>query len=210
MLRWTFRHETRGRCLPGPNGKDPRTWRCWQRLPAAVEWNLQCFLPGRERVQQRVGCCVWRRSAKGASSHCSPRRAGPQAPGRLRIPSFTALDQNIKDLQASLEEPAKASSDLTAWFSLFADLDPLSNPHAVGKTDKENMNRSVHESAASVWEGAQEWLQINTPGGGMDIRRHQYAVLTFTCHFNKMKGSEALFIIKKLINGNFNYQSFFV
>lgn len=35
-------------------------------------------------------------------------------------------------------EPAKASSDLTAWFSLFADLDPLSNPDAVGKTDKEH------------------------------------------------------------------------
>uniref|UniRef100_A0A8C5ZHW6 Islet cell autoantigen 1 n=1 Tax=Marmota marmota marmota TaxID=9994 RepID=A0A8C5ZHW6_MARMA len=44
------------------------------------------------------------------------------------------LDQNMKDLQ----EPAKAASDLTAWFSLFADLDPLSNPDAVGKTDKEH------------------------------------------------------------------------
>ncbi|XP_057589158.1 islet cell autoantigen 1 isoform X4 [Hippopotamus amphibius kiboko] len=78
------------------------------------------------------------------------------------------LDQNMKDLEASLQgwsesnvnatsppwpapkasspngsspavkEPAKASSDLTAWFSLFADLDPLSNPDAVGKTDKEH------------------------------------------------------------------------
>ncbi|XP_031310814.1 islet cell autoantigen 1 isoform X3 [Camelus dromedarius] len=78
------------------------------------------------------------------------------------------LDQNMKDLQASLQgwsesnvsrtsppwpapkasspndsspalkEPAKAASDLNAWFSLFADLDPLSNPDAVGKTDKEH------------------------------------------------------------------------
>ncbi|XP_010630344.1 islet cell autoantigen 1 isoform X5 [Fukomys damarensis] len=48
------------------------------------------------------------------------------------------LDQNMKDLQTSLQEPAKAASDLTAWFSLFADLDPLSNPDAVGKTDKEH------------------------------------------------------------------------
>uniref|UniRef100_A0A8C2UXS8 Islet cell autoantigen 1 n=1 Tax=Chinchilla lanigera TaxID=34839 RepID=A0A8C2UXS8_CHILA len=48
------------------------------------------------------------------------------------------LEQNMKDLQASLQEPAKAASDLTAWFSLFADLDPLSNPDAVGKTDKEH------------------------------------------------------------------------
>ncbi|XP_043318644.1 islet cell autoantigen 1 isoform X4 [Cervus elaphus] len=89
----------------------------------------------------------------------------PQA-GSGFLPS-QLLDQNIKDLQASLEgwsessvspsppwpapkasspnvnypavkEPAKASSDLTAWFSLFADLDPLSNPDAVGKTDKEH------------------------------------------------------------------------
>ncbi|XP_053464988.1 islet cell autoantigen 1 isoform X7 [Nycticebus coucang] len=48
------------------------------------------------------------------------------------------LDQNMKDLQASLPDPAKAASDLTAWFSLFADLDPLSNPDAIGKTDKEH------------------------------------------------------------------------
>ncbi|XP_070584099.1 islet cell autoantigen 1 isoform X4 [Erythrolamprus reginae] len=33
---------------------------------------------------------------------------------------------------------AGSSKDLTAWFSLFADLDPLSNPDAVGKTDKEH------------------------------------------------------------------------
>ncbi|XP_051467541.1 islet cell autoantigen 1 isoform X1 [Apus apus] len=35
-------------------------------------------------------------------------------------------------------EPTKNPKDLTAWFSLFADLDPLSNPDAVGKTDKEH------------------------------------------------------------------------
>ncbi|XP_025785236.1 islet cell autoantigen 1 isoform X6 [Puma concolor] len=61
----------------------------------------------------------------------------PQA-GSGFLPS-QLLDQNMKDLQASLQEPAKAaSSDLTAWFSLFADLDPLSNPDAIGKTDKEH------------------------------------------------------------------------
>ncbi|KFO13215.1 Islet cell autoantigen 1, partial [Balearica regulorum gibbericeps] len=48
------------------------------------------------------------------------------------------LDQNMNDLQSSLHEPAKNPKDLTAWFSLFADLDPLSNPDAVGKTDKEH------------------------------------------------------------------------
>ncbi|XP_050018228.1 islet cell autoantigen 1 isoform X2 [Alexandromys fortis] len=45
---------------------------------------------------------------------------------------------NANDISSALKEPAKASSDLTAWFSLFADLDPLSNPDAVGKTDKEH------------------------------------------------------------------------
>ncbi|XP_062954853.1 islet cell autoantigen 1 isoform X7 [Cynocephalus volans] len=60
----------------------------------------------------------------------------PQA-GSGFLPS-QLLDQNMKDLQASLQEPSKAASDLTAWFSLFADLDPLSNPDAVGKTDKEH------------------------------------------------------------------------
>ncbi|XP_058534299.1 islet cell autoantigen 1 isoform X3 [Ochotona princeps] len=89
----------------------------------------------------------------------------PQA-GSGFLPS-QLLDQNMKDLQASLQgwsestispppprsaaktsspndsspeakEPAKAASDLTAWFSLFADLDPLSNPDAIGKTDKEH------------------------------------------------------------------------
>ncbi|XP_054240727.1 islet cell autoantigen 1 [Indicator indicator] len=48
------------------------------------------------------------------------------------------LDQNMNDLQSSLQEPTKNPKDLTAWFSLFADLDPLSNPDAVGKTDKEH------------------------------------------------------------------------
>ncbi|KFR11925.1 Islet cell autoantigen 1, partial [Opisthocomus hoazin] len=48
------------------------------------------------------------------------------------------LDQNMNDLQSSLHEPTKNPRDLTAWFSLFADLDPLSNPDAVGKTDKEH------------------------------------------------------------------------
>ncbi|KFQ28218.1 Islet cell autoantigen 1, partial [Merops nubicus] len=48
------------------------------------------------------------------------------------------LDQNMNDLQSSLHESTMTPKDLTAWFSLFADLDPLSNPDAVGKTDKEH------------------------------------------------------------------------
>ncbi|XP_064146085.1 islet cell autoantigen 1 isoform X5 [Loxodonta africana] len=69
----------------------------------------------------------------GAPGEPDPK---PQA-GSGFLPS-QLLDQNMKDFQASLQEPARAASDLTAWFSLFADLDPLSNPDAVGKTDKEH------------------------------------------------------------------------
>ncbi|XP_041649017.1 islet cell autoantigen 1 [Cheilinus undulatus] len=36
------------------------------------------------------------------------------------------------------ETAAGTSKDLSAWFNLFADLDPLSNPDAVGKTDKDH------------------------------------------------------------------------
>ncbi|XP_042552018.1 islet cell autoantigen 1 [Dipodomys spectabilis] len=103
-----------------------------------------------------------------------PAPTGPPGEPDPKLPSGSGflpsqlLDQNLKDLQASLQgwsessvslppipwpapessnpndnssalkEPAKASSDLTAWFSLFADLDPLSNPDAIGKTDKEH------------------------------------------------------------------------
>ncbi|XP_056300195.1 islet cell autoantigen 1 [Pseudoliparis swirei] len=39
---------------------------------------------------------------------------------------------------AAARENAATSKDLSAWFNLFADLDPLSNPDAVGKTDGEH------------------------------------------------------------------------
>lgn len=46
-------------------------------------------------------------------------------------------NQNIIT-RTSVKETPKPAKDLSAWFSLFADLDPLSNPDAVGKTDKEH------------------------------------------------------------------------
>ncbi|KAJ7415405.1 Islet cell autoantigen 1 [Willisornis vidua] len=45
---------------------------------------------------------------------------------------------NVNDNKTPVKESTKNPKDLTAWFSLFADLDPLSNPDAVGKTDKEH------------------------------------------------------------------------
>uniref|UniRef100_W5MZ65 Islet cell autoantigen 1 n=1 Tax=Lepisosteus oculatus TaxID=7918 RepID=W5MZ65_LEPOC len=61
-----------------------------------------------------------------------------------RQPATQALEQSGSDQNISrpsvkgtpdTPQPAK---DLSAWFNLFADLDPLSNPDAVGKTDKEH------------------------------------------------------------------------
>ncbi|KAJ6666608.1 hypothetical protein lerEdw1_020331 [Lerista edwardsae] len=47
-----------------------------------------------------------------------------------------SLSMNVN--KTPVKEAVSPSKDLTAWFSLFADLDPLSNPDAVGKTDKEH------------------------------------------------------------------------
>ncbi|KAG2464838.1 ICA69 protein, partial [Polypterus senegalus] len=48
------------------------------------------------------------------------------------------LDQNMNNLDSSLANHPKPAKDLSAWFSLFADLDPLANPDAIGKTGKDH------------------------------------------------------------------------
>ncbi|XP_074918478.1 islet cell autoantigen 1 isoform X2 [Chelonoidis abingdonii] len=53
-------------------------------------------------------------------------------------PAQKSNSLNVNTSKMPAKEPAKNPKDLTAWFSLFADLDPLSNPDAVGKTDKEH------------------------------------------------------------------------
>lgn len=46
---------------------------------------------------------------------------------------------NQNPSKPAVKETAPGTSkDLSAWFNLFADLDPLSNPDAVGKTDKDH------------------------------------------------------------------------
>ncbi|KAL3060012.1 hypothetical protein OYC64_014581 [Pagothenia borchgrevinki] len=45
---------------------------------------------------------------------------------------------NQDSSKAAVKDKAGTSADLSAWFNLFADLDPLSNPDAVGKTDLEH------------------------------------------------------------------------
>ena len=50
--------------------------------------------------------------------------------------SLADLDQN---LHKKATNPTSASNkDMSQWFSLFADLDPLANPDAIGKDTKES------------------------------------------------------------------------
>ncbi|XP_028281608.1 islet cell autoantigen 1 [Parambassis ranga] len=48
----------------------------------------------------------------------------------------SGANQNTQ--KPAVKETTGTSKDLSAWFNLFADLDPLSNPDAVGKTDTEH------------------------------------------------------------------------
>ncbi|XP_073707361.1 islet cell autoantigen 1-like isoform X2 [Garra rufa] len=43
-------------------------------------------------------------------------------------------------LHSSASAPKGNSRDMSAWFNLFADLDPLSNPDAIGRSDQEFLN----------------------------------------------------------------------
>ncbi|XP_060937907.1 islet cell autoantigen 1 [Limanda limanda] len=58
--------------------------------------------------------------------------APPQAVAMTTEPS-SGTSPNAP--RPAVKEKAAMSKDLSAWFNLFADLDPLSNPDAVGKTD---------------------------------------------------------------------------
>ncbi|XP_029865496.1 islet cell autoantigen 1 isoform X1 [Aquila chrysaetos chrysaetos] len=60
------------------------------------------------------------------------------SPPSIPQPTQKPNSLNVNANKTPVKEPTKNPKDLTAWFSLFADLDPLSNPDAVGKTDKEH------------------------------------------------------------------------
>ncbi|XP_064362441.1 islet cell autoantigen 1 isoform X3 [Dromaius novaehollandiae] len=59
-------------------------------------------------------------------------------PPSIPQPAQKPNSMNVNANKTPVKDPTKNPKDLTAWFSLFADLDPLSNPDAVGKTDKEH------------------------------------------------------------------------
>ncbi|XP_009284633.1 PREDICTED: LOW QUALITY PROTEIN: islet cell autoantigen 1 [Aptenodytes forsteri] len=69
-----------------------------------------------------------------AANSVSPPACPPPIPQPAQKPNSLNVNAN----KTPVKDPTKNPKDLTAWFSLFADLDPLSNPDAVGKTDKEH------------------------------------------------------------------------
>ncbi|KAA0713244.1 Islet cell autoantigen 1-like protein [Triplophysa tibetana] len=63
-----------------------------------------------------------------------------QAPP-LQPPSSGGQTQPTQNSpNSSVNAPKGSSRDMSAWFNLFADLDPLSNPDAIGRSDEELLN----------------------------------------------------------------------
>lgn len=88
------------------------------------------FLPS-QLLDQNMNMTDLQSSLHGWETSNVAMQAAPQPAQTMN--SLTT-DVNKKPGQ----EAAKKSKDLTPWFNLFADLDPLSNPDAVGKTDREH------------------------------------------------------------------------
>ncbi|XP_054478143.1 islet cell autoantigen 1 isoform X1 [Anoplopoma fimbria] len=62
----------------------------------------------------------------------------PQAAAAVATEKDPSSGANQNPSKPAAKEKAGTSKDLSAWFNLFADLDPLSNPDAVGKTGREH------------------------------------------------------------------------
>lgn len=66
----------------------------------------------------------------------SANNGAPSSPSSCLPTSPTNIHQNFN--RTPVKDAPKSTKDLSTWYNLFADLDPLSNPDAVGKTDKEH------------------------------------------------------------------------
>ncbi|XP_058405613.1 islet cell autoantigen 1-like protein isoform X3 [Diceros bicornis minor] len=62
--------------------------------------------------------------------------------GRLELPLSHTDNQPVPSQSPKklTKSPNKCNQDMSAWFTLFADLDPLSNPDAIGHSDDELLN----------------------------------------------------------------------
>ena len=77
-----------------------------------------------------------------SSSHQPPTLSSPapaaaaqasQNKGRFRLSLFLATGEKIASYMDKMFSGASKGGDMSEWFSLFADLDPLANPDTVGK-----------------------------------------------------------------------------
>uniref|UniRef100_A0A3B3SH65 Islet cell autoantigen 1 n=1 Tax=Paramormyrops kingsleyae TaxID=1676925 RepID=A0A3B3SH65_9TELE len=94
---------------------------------APPEESSSCFLPS-QLLDQNMNNLQ--------SSFADWSRNVPQA---ARTPNEQSLEGSQNSSRPTgIVGSLETSKDLTAWFSLFADLDPLANPDAVGKTDNEH------------------------------------------------------------------------
>ncbi|XP_078519816.1 islet cell autoantigen 1 isoform X3 [Lissotriton helveticus] len=88
------------------------------------------FLPS-QLLDQNMNMTDLQSSLHGWETSNVAMQAAPQ-------PAQTMNSLNADVNKKTGQEAAKNPKDLTPWFNLFADLDPLSNPDAVGKTDREH------------------------------------------------------------------------
>ncbi|XP_052455143.1 islet cell autoantigen 1 isoform X2 [Carassius gibelio] len=58
----------------------------------------------------------------------------------LQPPSSEGQSTHNSPNSSASSAPKGRSRDMSAWFNLFADLDPLSNPDAIGRSDQEFLN----------------------------------------------------------------------
>ncbi|XP_037308706.2 islet cell autoantigen 1 [Pungitius pungitius] len=79
---------------------------------------------------------LWDQSLSDRRSTLSDLAGAPLPPVAQATDPSPGANQNL--CKPAAKEKAAASKDLSAWFNLFADLDPLSNPDAVGRTDREH------------------------------------------------------------------------
>ncbi|XP_061081787.1 islet cell autoantigen 1-like isoform X2 [Conger conger] len=85
------------------------------------------FLPS-QLLDQSLSSTGWVTPPMFQAPPLQPPQAPGQAPPTPSAPKTTA------------NAPARATRDMSAWFNLFADLDPLSNPDAIGRSDEELLN----------------------------------------------------------------------
>ncbi|XP_048123755.1 islet cell autoantigen 1-like isoform X4 [Alosa alosa] len=101
------------------------------------------FLPSQLLDHSLSATGRWARGVKGSGSYDTWGWATPPmfqaAP--LQAPSAAGLATAPQSSpRASVSAPKGGARDMSAWFNLFADLDPLSNPDAIGRSDEELLN----------------------------------------------------------------------